>query len=79
MPFGPDDLSLLGDWFVGSVIQAVLNQSANNPNAVLTADQVEQMYAEIAYQETLYPAIIQKPGFHYSTCPADAGTEAGGD
>jgi hypothetical protein len=79
MPFGPDDLALLGDWFVGSVIQAVLNQSANNPNAILTAAQVEQMYAEIAYQETLYPNIIQKPGFNYSTCPADAGAEAGGD
>jgi hypothetical protein len=80
MPFSSDDLALLGDWFVGSVIQAVLNQSANNPEAVLTSTQVEQMYAEIAYQETLYPNIINKPpGLHYSTCPADAGAEAGGD
>jgi hypothetical protein len=77
-PFGPDDLARLGDWFVASVIQAVLNQSANNPNALLTPAQIDQMYAEMAYQETLYPNIIQAPGYHYSTCP-DAGPEAGGD
>ena len=73
-PFGPDDLKRLGDWFVSSVIQAVANQSASNPNALLTSDQIDQMQAEMAYQETLYVDVVPVPGYHFSTC-VDAGSE----
>jgi hypothetical protein len=73
-PFGPDDLKRLGDWFVASVVQAVANQSANNPSALLTSDQIDQMQAEMAYQETQYAYIVAVPGYHYSTC-VDAGSD----
>jgi hypothetical protein len=73
-PFGPDDLKRLGDWYVSSVIQAVANQSANNTNALLTGDQIDQIQAEMDYQETLYPNIVAVPGYHYSTC-VDAGSD----
>ncbi len=75
-PFGPDDLKKLGDWFVQSLIQAVANQSFNNPSSILTGAQIDAIEAEMAYQETLYSNIIQATGYHYSTCP-DAGPEAG--
>jgi hypothetical protein len=77
-PFSPDDLKKLGDWFIQSVIQAVANQSFNNPESMLTGAQIDAMEAEMTYQESLYPN-IEGHGFHYSTCAPDAGTEAGGD
>jgi len=73
-PFGPDDLKRLGDWFVSSVVLAVGNQSASNTSALLTGDQIDQIQAEMAYQETLYPYILSVPGYHYSTC-VDAGSD----
>jgi hypothetical protein len=76
-PFSPDDLKKLGDWFVQSVIQAVANQSAVNPQAMLTGTQIDQIQAEMTYQETLYPNILGS-GYTYSTCP-DAGPDASGD
>jgi hypothetical protein len=78
-PFGPDDLKKMGDWYVQSVIDAVANQSEANPESILTGAQIDQLEADVAYQETLYTNIVPGHGYHYSTCPPDAGSEAGGD
>jgi hypothetical protein len=75
-PFSPADLKKLGDWFVQSVIQAVANQSADNAEAMLTGAQIDQIQAQMTYQESLYSNInSKKKGFTYSTCTPDAGSD----
>jgi hypothetical protein len=66
----------LGDWFVESIDWAVTNQSVSaNPSAHLTGAQIDAIEAEIAYQETLYPKIINSPAFTNTACASDAGAD----
>ncbi|MGA2447127.1 MAG: hypothetical protein ABTD50_00455 [Polyangiaceae bacterium] len=73
-PLTTADLQRIGAWFVEAINWAVTNQALNNPEAILSADQTAQIEAEIAYQETLYPHILDSNAYSQSTCPADAGS-----
>ena len=69
-------LKRIGDWFVESINWAVTNQSVSaNPAAIMTGDQLSAIEAEIAYQETLYPKILDSAAFTNTECVSDAGGE----
>ena len=72
-PLSSATIQRLGDWFVESINYAVTTQSLTNPEAILTADQLAQIEAEISYQETLYPHILDSTDFTNTACTSDAG------
>lgn len=71
------DLKRVGDWFVESINWAVANRAVTNPEAILSGDQIAQIEAQIAYDETLYPDIIVSSSYTQNSCPDAAAPEAG--
>ena len=75
-PLTKAELQVIGEWWVSAITWAVSEQSMTNGEAVLTGDQITQIEAEIAYDETLYPTIVDSTALPNSICPS---TDAGGD